>query len=277
MAGHMVRLLLIERGHDVYSIGRSVSPDWDAVDVEDDRRLKDYIAQKRPEVVVNCIGILINESKINPERSIRINSLLPWILSRLGSEFSYRLIHLSSDCVFSGKSGPYREDDFRDADDTYGRAKAMGELMNERDLVIRTSIVGPELKTNGTGLFGWFMRQSGKINGYACAQWSGVTTLEMAKAVNSAIGKGTTGLIHLTNGNPISKYDLLLLFKEIWKRFDIEIERDVSRVSDRSLISTRADYLYPVPSYREMLVAMKAFMDKHQELYNIYEKSAVRY
>jgi len=132
------------------------------------------------------------------------------------------------------------------------------------------------LKPGGSGLFNWFMSQHGKIRGFTKALWGGVTTLEMAKAVDAAIAQGTTGLLHLTNGKPISKYDLLALFKETWNRNDIIIDRDDTRASDRSLLCSRTDYYYAVPSYRTMLEEMKDFMDKHQELYRFYEKTTSR-
>ena len=183
----------------------------------------------------------------------------------------FRLIHMSSDCVFSGANGPYRESDRRDADEVYGRTKALGEIVNDRDLTIRTSKIGPELNAGGSGLFNWFMAQQGRIKGFAEAMWSGVTTLELAKAVDAAINEYTTGLVHLTNGQAISKYELLMLFREIWKRDDIDVERDTSRKSNRGLLRTRSDYRYQVPTYRSMLEEMKSFMDAHRALYQFYE------
>lgn len=270
MAGHMARIYLRELGHEVIAVARSPSNDWDCLDVENETLLENYIEDKRPSVILNCVGVLIKESEENPIRAIRINSLLPRLLSNLGEKQEFRLIHLSSDCVFSGTNAPYYENSLKDADDIYGRSKALGEVITDRDLTIRTSIVGPELKPSRAGLFNWFMSQHGTIKGFTKAMWGGVTTLEMAKAIDAAIGQGTTGLIHLTNGVPISKYDLLSLFKEIWKRDDINIDRDDTRVSDRSLVCSRTDYKYSVPSYRTMLGEMKEFMGEHQKLYEFY-------
>ncbi len=275
MAGHMISLVLGDRGHEVLSIQRTEALNCDRVDVEKNEDLRNYIISKKPDVVVNCVGVLIKESEDNPERSIRINSLLPRMLSRLGRENHFRLIHLSSDCVFSGRNGPYSEEDFRDADDVYGRTKALGEIINDRDLTIRTSIVGPDIKKEGSGLFSWFMRQRGTIKGYACAMWGGVTTLELAKAIDILIAEGTTGLVHLTNGKAISKYDLLKLFQILWERDDVVIEFDESYISYRGLRSSRMDFQYIVPSYRAMLEDMKAFMVEHEELYCLYEKNTI--
>ena len=125
--------------------------------------------------------------------------------------------------MFSGKKGNYSETDFRDADGVHGRSKALGEIINDKDLTIRTSIIGPELKENGEGLFHWFMHQHGCANGFQTAIWGGVTTLELAKAIDVAIDQGVTGLIQLSNGLGISKYDLLHLFSRIWHKQDVEI------------------------------------------------------
>jgi len=276
MVGHVARIYLSGRGHEVQAVARSESPDWSYLDVENESAIFAHIAKIRPEIVLNCVGLLIRESEDDPERAIRLNALMPRALARMGAAMGYRLIHVSSDCVFSGSSGPYREGDRRDADEVYGRTKALGEIVNNRDLTIRTSKVGPELKPNGSGLFHWFMGQKGTIKGFSRAIWGGVTTLEMAKAIDAAITDGTTGLVHLTNNDPISKYELIKLFQELWGRDDIEIERDEQRASDRSLICTRSDYRFQVPSYRTMLEEMKEFMETHSELYKLYEKNTSR-
>ena len=106
-----------------------------------------------PEIIINCVGILIKGSREHPDNAILINAYFPHLLKRLSDEVGAKLIHISTDCVFSGKKGNYTEDDFRDADDVYGRSKALGEIINDKDLTIRTSIIGPELKENLLNLF----------------------------------------------------------------------------------------------------------------------------
>lgn len=270
MAGHMARVYLSENGHEIFSVARSSSTDWDSLDAENEKVLFNYIAVRKPEVVLNCVGVLIKESEEDPERAIRLNALLPHVLSRRGNEFGYRLIHISTDCVFSGLSGSYREGDKCDSDEVYGRTKALGEIVNAHDLTIRTSIIGPELKINGTGLFNWFMRQKYILNGFTNVYWGGVTTLEMAKFINYAVKHNTNGLLHLTNGFPISKYDLLHLLKDIWCRDSITIQKDETRISNKSLQSSRNDLSYKVPSYAEMLKELFMFMKSHTSLYNNY-------
>lgn len=270
MVGHIARLYLKERGHEVVSIARSANPEWDMLDVEDEGALRAFLRACKPEIVLNCIGVLIKESEEDPQRAIRLNALMPHVLEAAADEGGFRVIQVSSDCVFAGSKGPYSENDLRDADEIYGRTKALGELKNDRDLTIRTSKVGPELHGEGSGLFNWFMSQKGTVRGFSRTLWGGVTTLEMVKAVEYILNHPISGLLHLTNGLPISKYELLGLFAEIWKRSDVRIEPDDTRVADRSLVCSRSDFSYQVPTYREMLEELYAFMKKYPELYRRY-------
>ena len=144
----------------------------------------------------------------------------------------------------------------------------MGEVINEKDLTLRTSIIGPELKKNGEGLFHWFMGQTGEINGFKTAIWGGVTTLELAKAIDVAIQQEKCGLIQLSNGIGISKFDLLHLFKSIWKK-NIDILPYEGNGVNKSI--ARSDrFNYDVPSYEQMLFEQKEWMDLHKELYTQY-------
>ena len=134
----------------------------------------------------------------------------------------------------------------------------------------RTSIIGPELKKEGEGLFHWFMGQKGTVNGYTKVFWSGVTTLELARAIDSAIEQDICGLYHLTPGYPISKYDLLSLLKIIWERNDINLFPDDSKMADKSLKTERSDFKFRVATYEEMLKDMFAFMNAHKNNYSHY-------
>lgn len=270
MVGHIARIYLGERGHDVVSVARTSSQEWQSLDVEDEARLRGFLRMVEPELVLNCIGVLIKESAEDPMRAIRLNALMPHVLEDEANKAGFRVIQVSSDCVFSGSAGPYRESDRRDADEVYGRTKALGELLNDRDLTIRTSKVGPELHPDGTGLFNWFMSQTGTVRGFTHTLWGGVTTLEMVKAVDYIVDHPIAGLLHLTNGEPISKCELIELFAEIWGKKDVVIERDGTRIGDRSLRTDRTDFAYMVPTYRAMLDELFAFMNSHRELYARY-------
>lgn len=238
------------------------------VNVTDKGAVAEVVYQQKPDIILNCVGVLIKGSKEHPDNAVYINAYFPHQLKALADEIGAKLIHISTDCVFSGKKGNYTETDFRDADDVYGRSKALGEVINNKDLTLRTSIIGPELKKNGEGLFHWFMNQTGQVNGFKTAIWGGVTTLELAKAIDVAIQQEKTGLIQLSNGIGISKYDLLHLFKKIWNK-DIEILPYNGNGVDKSIArSDRFDY--EVPSYEQMLVEQHNWMKIHEKIYSQY-------
>lgn len=274
MAGHVAYYYLKETGkYDITDVvfRNKLTKESIVLDATDKFATEDLIRTVNPNIILNCIGILIKGSQQHPDNAIYINAYLPHLLERLASEIDAKLIHISTDCVFSGAKGNYAEDDFRDADDVYGRSKALGEVINEKDLTIRTSIVGPELKKNGEGLFHWFMQQKGKINGFTQAIWGGVTTLELAKAIDLAISNNLNGLIQLSNGIGISKFDLLNLFKEIWNKDDLTVIPYDGKKVDKSLKkSTLFDF--DVPSYNDMLLELKNWMDENEHLYQtIYQ------
>lgn len=270
MAGHVAYHYL--KNTDKYELINVVyrtklTDDSIIVDVTNKDAVAEVVRKTNPDLIINCIGILIKGSKEHPDNAIFINAYFPHLLKKLSDEVGVKLIHISTDCVFSGKKGNYTEEDFRDADDVYGRSKALGEIINEKDLTIRTSIIGPELKKNGEGLFHWFMQQTGKINGFKTAIWGGVTTLELAKAIDAAIEKQLTGLVQLSNGIGISKYDLLHLFKEIWNRQDIEILPYDGNGINKSIAKSNK-FEYKVPSYKDMLLEQSQWMKKYSNLYS---------
>lgn len=271
MAGHMmVRSLRQHKGYEVFGAARRDCPFvTDQLDVSDLTALRDTLVRIKPDYVVNLAGALITQCKNEPESGIWLNSCLPHHLANFGREMDFRLIQLSTDCVFSGKAGQYVEDSLRDGDDNYARSKALGEVVNDYDLTIRTSKIGPELKPDGTGLMDWLFKQEGTITGYSQAYWSGVTTLEIARAVPHFIEQNITGLYHFAPSDKISKYELLKLLAEIWER-PLEINAYADYKADKSLISTRTDFEYKVPTYREMLVRLKALMDENLDLYPHY-------
>ncbi len=269
MAGH-VALEHLRRHEDwtVSGCARNAGPGEIEFEATDFVGIENIICRETPNVVINCIGMLVAACQSRPAQAILINSYLPNYLSVLGRKYNFRLIHISTDCVFSGSKGNYHDNDFRDGDTPYARTKTLGEVINDTDLTIRTSIIGPELKQNGTGLFHWFMQQHGKIKGYSKAYWSGVTTIELAKALTAAIEQDLTGLYQLTMPEKISKYDLLKLFKDIWLRDDIQVESYDGYFCDKSMISDRQDFKYTLPvSYRQMFEEMKCWMIANTGIY----------
>ena len=269
MAGHVAYYYLNAAGkYEITNVvfKNKLTDDSIVLDITDKLATEKLVREIQPDIILNCIGVLIKGSQLHPDNAIYINAYFPHLLERLSAELNAKLIHISTDCVFSGMKGNYSETDLRDADDIYGKSKGLGEVINDRDLTIRTSIIGPELKEKGEGLFHWFMHQSGEINGYLEAYWGGVTTLELAKAIDAAIELDIVGLVNLTNGDKISKYDLLNLFKDIWNKADVSVHPYQGKSVDKSLrISEK--FKFEVASYKEMLLAQSKWMDTYTNLY----------
>lgn len=270
MAGHIMAEYLDSSGdYEVLGIartnGRYVTDQIDALDFEG---VEKFLNDMMPDVVINCIGTLVQQSKNDISTAILINSYLPHFLSELANKIDAKLIHISTDCVFSGKIGGYVENAFMDGDDNYARTKALGEVINDKDLTIRTSIIGPELKENSTGLMDWFFKQSGEIKGYTKAYWSGVTTLELAKATDQMIKQNITGLFQLCPEKKISKYDLLCLLLKVWNK-KLMIIPSNDYVVDKSLVCTRNDFKYTRLGYHKMLIELKRWIEDHPTYYSI--------
>ena len=215
MAGHMLYYYLLNTNMYLLTAllyHEKINTDSIICDVRDQKNLSIVIDRDDPDIIVNCIGALIDESKHHPDNAILLNSWLPHYLVNKCRNSKTKLIHISTDCVFSGEKGCYAETDPPDAVDIYGRTKALGEIINNKDATLRASIVGPELKTDGKGLFHWYMNQTGEIEGYQNALWSGITTYHLAVSIEYVIEHNLCGLFNVTNGIPISKLDLLRLF-----------------------------------------------------------------
>ncbi len=274
MAGHMAYYYLQASGkYEITNVAfrNKLTNDSILLDITNQEATEALIKKTSPDIILNCIGVLIKDSKSHPDNAIYINAYFPHLLERLTADSQTRLIHISTDCVFSGSKGDYSETDARDADDVYGKSKGLGEVLNEKDLTIRTSIIGPELKQHGEGLFHWFMNQKGNVNGYTEAYWSGVTTLELAKAIDTAIEQNVTGLVHLTNGLKISKYNLLKLFKKIRNKNTVTLQPCESKRIDKSLLKSER-FKYIVPSYQKMLDEQYKWMQLNNDLYqDIYK------
>ncbi len=241
------------------------------IDATDHELLEKAVAELLPDVIVNCVGVLIREAEKDTKRAIEVNSLLPYHLVSLCDRYGGRLVHLSTDCVFSGRNGPYGTMDFRDGDSAYDRTKALGEVVNERDVTIRTSITGPELKINGTGLFHWFMSQRGNVTGYPRAMWSGVMTTELAKYIEHVIISSSTpnGLVHFSVPGGISKLDLLRMFQDEFAR-DVVISSVDGANADKRLIPSE-DLGFVPKDYRSQIASMHEWMNQHPEWYSHYQ------
>ena len=224
MAGHILYNYFRENtAFDVVDIARGVDFHTPAyqLDVTDFKDLEQIFKTEKPDVVINCIGVLNKDAEDHPDKAVLLNSYFPHFLARSGNENEFKVIHISTDCVFNGKKGGYTELSEKDGVGFYAETKSLGEVNYGKHLTLRTSIIGPELKCNGIGLFHWFMQQHGTIKGYRQAYWTGVTTLELTKAIIAAINQNIFGLHNLVNEEKINKYDLTTLFKQVFEKNEI--------------------------------------------------------
>jgi len=274
MAGHTISIYFKEAGHDVTAFSRSKVDYCKNIngDITDFKNLKKIINEGQYDAIINAIGILNQDAEDHKSNAVLLNSYLPHFLSDTTKEMKTRVIHMSTDCVFSGKTGGYSEASFRDGKTFYDRSKALGELENNKDLTFRNSIIGPDMSERGIGLFNWFMKQDGQINGFTKAIWTGVTTLTLAKAMEHALKENLTGLYNLVNNETISKYELLKLFNKYMKEGQIVILPSDNLSLDKSLINNRTDFSFKVPSYETMVAEMKEWIDNHKDLYPHYFK-----
>lgn len=226
-------------------------------DVVNFTSLFEIISQINPNYIVNCIGVLIKGSSEDPSNAILINAVLPHKLVQFSKAVNAKLIHISTDCVFDGSKGNHLESDNKTAQDTYGLSKSLGEIIDNKNITLRTSIIGPELKENGEGLFSWFLSQKGEVNGYTESIWGGVTTLVLSEVIIKCVEEEYTGLLHVTNGVPISKFKLLNLIKDQFGLNNIALKKILGKKADKSLNSI---YNYfEIPSYENMISEMKNY------------------
>jgi dTDP-4-dehydrorhamnose reductase len=262
MAGHMI-VQYFKRKTDfevLYTTRDSRFKGSISLDVRNFNDVEEVIKKHRPDIVINAVGLLNEHAESQVEDALLVNSLLPYHLANLLDSIDSKLIHISTDCVFSGKKGDYIETDEKDGTNVYAKTKALGEIERDPHLTIRTSIIGPELKEDGIGLFLWFMKQKGTIHGYENVYWNGVTTLQLSKTIKQCISNNVSGLHHLCNDTKISKYELLQQFKSVFEKDDVIILPYKHLKVDKSLKNTRDDIQSTVPGYKEMLYELKAWM-----------------
>jgi len=229
------------------------------IDVTDFDVVRDGIRNSKPDVVVNAVGIVkqLPESQ-DAVNTLNINSVFPQRLAALSSEFGFRLITLSTDCVFSGDKGNYSESEFADARDLYGISKFLGEVNERNCLTIRTSIIGREL-TTGHSLVEWFLSNRGKtVKGYVNAIYSGFPTIVLAEIISDIIKNKVDlcGVYHVSS-DPINKFDLLCLLNKYYEA-DAKIETFEDFVIDRSLDSSafREIFAFTPVSWEQMIEKM---------------------
>ncbi|CAN1531338.1 RfbD dTDP-4-dehydrorhamnose reductase [Methylophilaceae bacterium] len=231
------------------------------VDVENRDALVKVLDQSCPDVVINCAGLTKHKPDAeDPLVSIPINTLVPHCLAGLCKLAGARLIHISTDCVFSGEKGGYTEDDFADARDVYGKSKALGEVDYPHAITLRTSTIGHELQST-YGLLDWFLSQEGRCKGYARAIFSGLPTVVFAQVIRDVVipHPELTGLYHVA-AKPINKFELLKLIADVYGK-KIDIERDDNLAIDRSLDAKRFQSAtgYVAPDWPELIKSMHEY------------------
>lgn len=285
MLGHTALLYLTRAlpNWEVYgTVRRADTPKWISnaglpverillrIDAANTASVESTIRSVRADVVLNCIGIVkqLKEGKMAIP-SIRVNALFPHELRSICEAQGTRLIHISTDCVFSGKKGAYTESDEPDAVDIYGTTKRLGEVIGPRTLTIRTSIIGPEIRSS-TGLFEWLMSQEGFIDGYVKAFFSGLTTIELSRVIAGLIEDQPDlhGLFHVS-AERISKFELLKIIARVYEIVNLKIRRNDAIRIDRSLDSTQfqRETGYSPPEWDKMIEDMRGFQVEWKVVY----------
>ncbi|MBR5483590.1 MAG: sugar nucleotide-binding protein [Alistipes sp.] len=273
MAGHLISLYFKEQGYEVVGFARQQSELLDSTiigDASDIPLIKKTIDEGNFDAVINSIGLLNQFAEQNKAMAVLLNGYLPHYLTEITKYARTKVIHMSTDCVFAGNDGPYYEDTLPNGATFYDRSKAMGEINTEKDLTFRNSIVGPDIKASGIGLFNWFMKQEGEVGGYTGAIWTGVTTYTLAKAMEQALKENLTGLYNLVNNESINKYDLLGLFNKYFRAGEVKINPNDKLQLDKSLRHKREDFSFVVPSYEQQVKEMREWVDAHPSLYPHY-------
>jgi dTDP-4-dehydrorhamnose reductase len=232
--------------------------------VESNDSLIRLFATVRPDCVINCIGLVKQLADANdPLQALPVNTLLPHRLADLCRATRSRLIHISTDCVFSGEKGSYLETDFPDANDLYGRSKLLGEVDYPHAITLRTSIIGHEL-LGSKSLVNWFLAQKAVVKGFSRAIFSGLPTVELATVIRDFVlpNKDLHGLYHVAS-QPINKFDLLNLIAKVYGK-DIEIISSEDLVIDRSLNADRFNEAthYRSPDWFTLIKKMHDFEQK---------------
>ena len=233
---------------------------YGGVEAVDARRIVEVLADFRPEAVVNAVGIVKQRATARESiPSLEINALFPHRLAVWSADVGARLVHMSTDCVFSGRKGRYRESDIPDPEDLYGRSKLLGEVTEPNSITLRTSIIGLELSRKKS-LVEWFLAQEGSVRGFRRAIYSGFTTSEMARILETILlgHPGLTGMWHVASA-PISKFDLLTMFADALGR-DVRIDPDDTFGCDRSLDGSAfaRETGYDAPAWPRMLQELAA-------------------
>lgn len=234
------------------------------MDIEDTARTIEFFTQIKNDFdfVINCVGLLVQDSIARPDRAAVINAWFPHCIEQCLRNSRTKLIHLSTDCVFDGQKGNYAESDTHTEMNFYGKSKSLGEVNNSKDITFRMSIIGPELKSSGTGLMKWVLdNPNTELQGWDNAWWNGITTLELAKCIEKYINNPViSGVYHLVNNNnSINKYDLLRKINHIYSLGKTIVRTQGPKPVNKILVDTRTGFDFSISDYDTQLTELKNF------------------
>lgn len=264
MAGHVITKYLKNQGYQVVTAAKN-NADY-RLDIEDINITTRFLLEIKNdfEFIINCIGLLVRDSNDRPDRAAIINAWFPHAIENAIATSKTKLIHLSTDCVFDGSRGEYVESDIHTEMNSYGKSKSLGEVNNSKDITFRMSIIGPELKSNGTGLFQWIVNNpSQELHGWENAWWNGITTLQLAKCIDTYIQNPCiSGIYHIVNNNnKINKYDLLCKINEIFNLNKTIIKSKGPKSVNKVLVDTRKQFNFQITDYDEQLKELRNFQN----------------
>lgn len=268
MIGHVIFIYLRECGHYVIGYDEFESQYFSNIkgSYYNHELIKNCIVDGMYDAIINCTSVINQAAENNKALAVYINAYFPHYLEAITKEMDTILVHRSTDCIFSGSRGNYSIKDLPDGNSFYARSKALGEIQNEKDITIRTSLIGPEQDKNGVGLLNWFVNQVGDVSGYANSFWTGLTTLEYAKIIDRLVTNRAHGLFQCVPKSKISKYELLKIFNKY-----IPGGRNVTRIEneyiDRSLVQYFGSEKIIIPKYEQMVFEMVEWINSHRSVY----------
>lgn len=262
MAGHMIVKFLIKKGYTVDTLARRDATF--ALDIEDTKSTFEFLQtiKHNYDFIINCIGLLVKDSIDRPDRASIINSWFSHAIEATIKDSKTKLIHLSTDCVFDGGKGNYVENDLHTEINAYGKSKSLGEINNNKDITFRMSIIGPEIKDDGTGLFKWiYDNKDTELTGWENALWNGITTLQLAKCIDIYINDPKiTGVYHVVGEHVINKYELLNLINDTYSLGKNIIKTLGPKAVNKILLDTRKEINFNIPDYKTQLQELRDYV-----------------
>ncbi len=258
VVGHAIALYFSEACHEVIC-----SNDFS------EGHICSLIAEHSFDAIINCTAIVNQAAEEDKAGASYLNAYLPHLLEELTAGTKTVVVHRSTDCIFSGAKGQYTIEDWPDAKSFYARTKAVGELNNDKDITIRVSLIGPAQDEEDGSLLNWYLNQKGEVKGFANAIWTGLTTFEYAKTIESLLNQKAHGVFQAAPNDSISKYELIKLFEKYFPGGRSIVKVDNNRV-DKSLVPYWGEYDITIKDYEKQIAEMKLWIEKHPTLYPSY-------